>query len=179
MLHVPSISLKTESSSWHSHTSILWVRGGWRDKLIHGDILIWTEVVSLHPAKQYSLLLSGSLQFPLFWDLYLLLSVFLKLAGFFLSHISGPDTGCCLLTHPDSQHPKHVFTPRMSGSLERSDNCAVPINFLASEAQKQHQQKTFSSGAVRKTCQASRAGEGRGSSAGTEGGKGSSRGKVL
>lgn len=41
----------------------------------------------------------------------------------------------------------------MSGSVERSDNGAVPINFLTSEAQKQHLQKTFSSAAVKKNLQ--------------------------
>lgn len=169
MFHIPSLSLKTQSLSW---PPFLWVREGWRDKFLLGDILSWTHVVSLHPVERYSLHLSKSLQFLSFWGFYSLLSVFLELVVGFFFFSCLTFQGCCLLTLPGCQHPKHVLMSRMSGSEERSDNRAVPINFISSEAQKQHQQRTFSSAAVRKTCQASKAGEGRGSSAGTEGEKG-------
>lgn len=147
MFHIPPISLKTKPSSWHSpHLPLGSGRAGGKNC----SMVTSRFGHALSPCIQLYNIPCSSL------DLYNFhhfgTDICVSQAGwfFFLSHISCPDTGCCLLTLAGCQQPKHMLMPGMSGSLERSDSQAAPINFLPSEAQKQRQQKTFSSAAVRK-----------------------------
>lgn len=145
---------------------------GWRDKLPPNQDVVTSRFGHMWPLYiQLNNIPCSSL--PLYNFLYLFLSFSLKInflyfetyicsflcflnrLVFFASLTFQVQTGCCLLTLPGCQPPKHMVMPRMSGSLERLDNCAVSINFLAAEAQKQHQQKDLFKYCCKKNLQSS------------------------